>query len=117
MRLPMLSFVLLAAALLGEIQAASAQSPTSYPWCSRSPTGACNLLLLRVSGSVASASFAGTGAGSDQSTAGSSHPEEEARYRERSPAGRSSSCYCGCRGAPGTIERCVRLRKTPVLAG
>jgi Protein of unknown function (DUF3551) len=26
---------LIAAALLGEIQAASAQSPTSYPWCSR----------------------------------------------------------------------------------
>jgi len=27
--------LLIAAALLGEIPAASAQSPTSYPWCSR----------------------------------------------------------------------------------
>src|SRR5271156_3455211 len=25
--------------LLGEIQAASAQSPTSYPWCSKNPKG------------------------------------------------------------------------------
>jgi Protein of unknown function (DUF3551) len=33
MRSLMLSLVVLAAALLGEIQAASAQSPTSYPWC------------------------------------------------------------------------------------
>jgi hypothetical protein len=37
MRLPILSFVFLAAASIGEIQAAWAQSPTSYPWCSRSP--------------------------------------------------------------------------------
>jgi hypothetical protein len=35
MRLPVLSTFLIAAALLGEIQAASAQSPTSYPWCAR----------------------------------------------------------------------------------
>jgi hypothetical protein len=35
MRLSILSLVLIAAALLGEIQTASAQSPTSYPWCSR----------------------------------------------------------------------------------
>ena len=35
MRLSLPSLVLIAAALLGEIQAASAQSPTSYPWCSR----------------------------------------------------------------------------------
>jgi hypothetical protein len=35
MRLPMLSLFLIAAALLGEIQAGSAQSPTSYPWCAR----------------------------------------------------------------------------------
>jgi hypothetical protein len=33
MRMPVLSLFLIAAALLGEIQAASAQSPTSYPWC------------------------------------------------------------------------------------
>jgi hypothetical protein len=33
MRLLILSFLLIAAALLGEIQAAFAQSPTSYPWC------------------------------------------------------------------------------------
>ena len=33
MRLPILSLFLIAAALLGEIQAAFAQSPTSYPWC------------------------------------------------------------------------------------
>jgi hypothetical protein len=32
MRLPMLSLYLIAAALLGEIQAASAQSAYSYPW-------------------------------------------------------------------------------------
>ena len=31
----MLSLVVLAAALLGELLAASAQSPTSYPWCAR----------------------------------------------------------------------------------
>ena len=36
MRLPILSlFLIAAAALLGEMQAASAQSPTSYPWCAR----------------------------------------------------------------------------------
>jgi Protein of unknown function (DUF3551) len=38
MRWPMLSLVVLAAALLGEVQAASAQSPTSYPWCARIAT-------------------------------------------------------------------------------
>jgi hypothetical protein len=37
MRPPMLSLFLIAAALLGEIQAASAQSAYSYPWCSKSP--------------------------------------------------------------------------------
>jgi uncharacterized protein DUF3551 len=36
MRLAILSLLLITAALLGEIQAASAQSPTSYPWCARS---------------------------------------------------------------------------------
>ena len=35
MRLSLLSLFLIAAALLGELQAASAQSPTTYPWCSR----------------------------------------------------------------------------------
>ncbi len=35
MRLPILLLFLIAAALLGEMQAASAQSPYSYPWCSR----------------------------------------------------------------------------------
>jgi hypothetical protein len=35
MGLPILS-LLIAAALLGEMQAASAQSPTSYPWCAKS---------------------------------------------------------------------------------
>jgi hypothetical protein len=35
MRLPILLLFLIAAALLGEMQAASAQSPNSYPWCSR----------------------------------------------------------------------------------
>ncbi len=39
MRPPMLSFFLIAAALLGEIQAGSAQSAYSYPWCSKSPWG------------------------------------------------------------------------------
>jgi hypothetical protein len=39
MRPPMLSLVVLAAALLGEFQAASAQSPTSYPWCSKGTKG------------------------------------------------------------------------------
>ncbi len=38
MRLPILWLFPIAAAL-GEIQAASAQSPTSYPWCSKSPKG------------------------------------------------------------------------------
>jgi hypothetical protein len=36
MRLPILSFLLIAAALLGEIDATSAQSPYSYPWCAKS---------------------------------------------------------------------------------
>jgi hypothetical protein len=44
MRLPILWLFLIAAAL-GEIQATSAQSPTSYPWCSKS-LGQFNLLLL-----------------------------------------------------------------------
>jgi hypothetical protein len=35
MRLPILSLFLLAAALLGEIPAASAQSAASYPWCAK----------------------------------------------------------------------------------
>jgi Protein of unknown function (DUF3551) len=35
MRSPILLLFLIAAALLGEIQTASAQSPTSYPWCAR----------------------------------------------------------------------------------
>jgi hypothetical protein len=39
MRLPILLLFLIAGALLGEMQAASAQSPTSYPWCSRSLRG------------------------------------------------------------------------------
>jgi hypothetical protein len=33
MRLPILVLFLIAATWLGQIQAASAQSPTSYPWC------------------------------------------------------------------------------------
>ena len=36
MRLPILLLFPTAAALLGEMQAASAQSPYSYPWCSKS---------------------------------------------------------------------------------
>jgi hypothetical protein len=39
MRLPTLSLLLISAVLLGEMHAASAQSPTSYPWCSRSGDG------------------------------------------------------------------------------
>jgi hypothetical protein len=35
MRLPILSIFLIVGALLGEIQAPSAQSPTNYPWCAR----------------------------------------------------------------------------------
>jgi hypothetical protein len=35
MRLPILWLFLIAASLLGEIQAASTQSPTTYPWCLR----------------------------------------------------------------------------------
>jgi uncharacterized protein DUF3551 len=35
MRLPILWLFLIAAALLGETQAVSAQSPTSYPWCAK----------------------------------------------------------------------------------
>ena len=35
MRLPILSLFVIAAALLVEIQATSAQSPTSYPWCAK----------------------------------------------------------------------------------
>ena len=39
MRLPTLSLLLISAVLLGEMHVASAQSPTSYPWCSRSDDG------------------------------------------------------------------------------
>jgi hypothetical protein len=39
MRLPTLSLLLISAVLLGEMHAASAQSPTSYPWCSRGGDG------------------------------------------------------------------------------
>jgi hypothetical protein len=39
MRLPTLSLSLISAVLFGEMHAASAQSPTSYPWCSRSGDG------------------------------------------------------------------------------
>jgi hypothetical protein len=39
MRLPILSLLLISAGLLGEMHAASAQSPTSYPWCSRGGDG------------------------------------------------------------------------------
>ena len=35
MRLPILWLFLIVVVLLGKIQAASAQSPTSYPWCAR----------------------------------------------------------------------------------
>jgi hypothetical protein len=35
MRSPIPSLFLIVGALLGEIQAASAQSPTSYPWCAK----------------------------------------------------------------------------------
>jgi hypothetical protein len=40
-RLPILS-LLIAAALLGEMQAASAQSPTSYPWCAHAAMASPN---------------------------------------------------------------------------
>jgi Protein of unknown function (DUF3551) len=39
MRLPTLSLLLISAVPFGEMHAASAQSPTSYPWCSRSGDG------------------------------------------------------------------------------
>jgi hypothetical protein len=35
MHLPILWLFLIVVVLLGKIQAASAQSPTSYPWCAR----------------------------------------------------------------------------------
>jgi hypothetical protein len=37
--MPALSLLLISAVLLGEMCAASAQAPTSYPWCSRSDDG------------------------------------------------------------------------------
>jgi Protein of unknown function (DUF3551) len=39
MRVPTLSLLLISAVLFGEMHAASAQSPTSYPWCSRGGDG------------------------------------------------------------------------------
>jgi hypothetical protein len=39
MRLPTLSLLLISAVLFGEMHAASAQSPNSYPWCSRGGDG------------------------------------------------------------------------------
>jgi hypothetical protein len=38
MRSQMLSLVLISAALMGSTELASAQSPYSYPWCSRQAT-------------------------------------------------------------------------------
>jgi hypothetical protein len=35
MRLPILALLLIATAALGEMQTASAQSSTNYPWCAR----------------------------------------------------------------------------------
>jgi hypothetical protein len=37
MRLPILSFFLIAVGLAADIVPATAQSPTSYPWCARIP--------------------------------------------------------------------------------
>jgi hypothetical protein len=37
MRLPVLSIVLIAAALTADLVPAAAQSPASYPWCARIP--------------------------------------------------------------------------------
>jgi hypothetical protein len=39
MRVPMVSLLVLVAALFGEIHGALAQSPITYPWCSKSPRG------------------------------------------------------------------------------
>jgi hypothetical protein len=39
MRPPTLSIFMIAVALVGKIQAASPQSPTSYPWCVRKKDG------------------------------------------------------------------------------
>jgi hypothetical protein len=39
MRVPTLSLLLISVVLFGEMHAASAQSPTSYPWCSRGGDG------------------------------------------------------------------------------
>jgi hypothetical protein len=36
MRLPILSILLITAALAADVVPAAAQSPTSYPWCARS---------------------------------------------------------------------------------
>jgi hypothetical protein len=43
MRLLILSLVLANAALTSAADVASAQSPTSYPWCSRSPDRTSNI--------------------------------------------------------------------------
>ncbi len=43
MRLPTLLLLLLSVVLLGEMHAASAQSPTSYAWCSRSDDNNYNI--------------------------------------------------------------------------
>jgi hypothetical protein len=47
MRLPTLSLLLISAVLLGEMHAASAQSPTSYPWCSRSGDADYNICYFK----------------------------------------------------------------------
>jgi hypothetical protein len=43
MRLLILSLVFAIAALVGATESASAQSPTSYPWCSRSADRTSNI--------------------------------------------------------------------------
>jgi hypothetical protein len=43
MRLLILSLVLANAALMSAADVAAAQSPTSYPWCSRSPDRTSNI--------------------------------------------------------------------------
>ena len=62
MRLPTLSLLLISAVLFGEMHAASAQSPTSYPWCSRSFDRTSNINCYFTSKQQCQTTISGIGA-------------------------------------------------------
>jgi hypothetical protein len=62
MRLLILSLVFAIAALVGATESASAQSPTSYPWCSRSADRTSNINCYYTSKEQCQRTISGIGA-------------------------------------------------------